>query len=141
MSYCSRQTISALAALVAVTTPISYGGSAVAQTRSFEDIEIQIQPRVSDRIQPLTIPGAFDSAFYDNRSNYYYRTSRPGLIESLLGWQHPEQGIIDDSASVNRIYRDAMNQQMTSDPFIRTRDIPNVYDSSILTLPYGGGYR
>jgi hypothetical protein len=54
---------------------------------------------------------------------------------------HPEQGIIDDSASVNRIYRDAMNQQMTSDPFIRTRDIPNVYDSSILTLPYGGGYR
>jgi hypothetical protein len=139
MSYNSRRTIGALAALAAVTTILGNIGSAVAQTRSFDDIEgieIQIQPRSSDRVQPLTLPGAFESAFYDNRSNYYYRTSRPGLVESLLGLQYPEQGIIDDSASINRIYRDAMNQQMTSDPFIRTRDLKNVYDSSVLTMPY-----
>lgn len=142
MSYHSRQTIGALAALAAVTTIVGHVDSAVAQTRSFdniEGIEIQIQPRSSDRVQPLTIPGAFDSAFYDNRSNYYYRTSRPGMVETLLGLQYPEQGIIDDSASINRIYRDVMNQQMTSDPFIRTRDLNNVYDSSVLTLPYAGG--
>ncbi|MGB3237593.1 MAG: hypothetical protein WBB29_04800 [Geitlerinemataceae cyanobacterium] len=142
MSYSSRRTIGALAALAAITTLVGHVGSAVAQTRSFdniEGIEIQIQPRTSDRIQPLTLPGAFDSAFYDNRSNFYYRTSRPGLVESLFGLQYPEQGIIDDSASINRVYRDAMNQQMTSDPFIRTRDIKNVYESSILTLPFAGG--
>jgi hypothetical protein len=142
MSYSSRRTIGALAAIAAVTTIIGNVGSAVAQTRSFDDIEgieIQIQPRSTDGGQPLTLPSAFDSAFYDNRGNYYYRTSRPGLVESLLGWQYAEQGIIDDSASINRVYRDAMNQQLTSDPFIRTRDLKNVYDSSLLTLPYAGG--
>jgi hypothetical protein len=142
MSDHSQGTIGTLAALAAATTILGYTNTTVAQTRSFDDIEaieIQIQPRSSDRVQPLTLPGAFDSAFYDNRSNYYYRTSRPGLVESLLGWQYPEQGIIDDSASVNRVYRDAMNQQMTSDPFIRTPDLKNVYDSSVFTMPYAGG--
>lgn len=140
MSHRSQRTIGTLAALAAATTMLTQANSSVAQTPSFdtEAIEIQIQPRSSDRVQPLTLPGAFDSAFYDNRSNYYFRTSRPGLVESLLGWQFPEQGIIDDSASVNRVYRDAMNQQMTSDPFIRTRDLKNVYDSSLLTMPYAG---
>lgn len=141
MSHRSRRTLGTLAALAAAGTIFSQASSSVAQTPSFdpEAIEIQIQPRSSDRVQPLTLQSAFDSAFYDNRGNYYYRTSRPGLVESLLGWQFAEQGIIDDSASINRVYRDAMNQQLSSDPFIRTRDLKNVYDSSLLTMPYAGG--
>ncbi|HIK31232.1 MAG TPA: hypothetical protein IGS17_07515 [Oscillatoriales cyanobacterium M59_W2019_021] len=138
MSYTSRRQIGTLAVLAAATI-LAPVGSAKAQTRSFEDIEIQIQPRTDLRARPLTIPAGFDSAFYDNRSNYYFRTSRPGLVESILGFQFPEQGIIDDSASINRVYRDVLNQQMTSDPFIRTPDLNNVYDSSLYTLPYGGG--
>lgn len=138
MSYISRCQIGTLAVLAAATI-LAPVGSTLAQTRSFEDVEIQIQPRTDLRTRPLTIPSAFDSAFYDNRSNYYFRTSRPGLVESFLGFQFPEQGIIDDSASINRVYRDVLNQQMTSDPFIRTPDLNNVYDASLYTLPYGGG--
>lgn len=47
----------------------------------------------------------------------------------------PESTIADDSHSLNSVYREAMLKQTVSDPFIRTPDLINPYNTSILSQP------
>jgi hypothetical protein len=109
----------ALAAVVASSTMIA--ATATAQERPV------FRPRVS-------VPDAVDQAFYGSTGNNFQDVRKP--IESLVGVpSFPENLIARDGARINRIFRDLLNQQVSSDPIIRTPDLPNPYDASILTLP------
>jgi hypothetical protein len=129
-----------LMAIAATALAIGQAAPAMAQqlqAQSFEGIQvIEVEPTVdSGRTRPIL--EAFDEAFYDNRGTYYYRISRPGYVQSLL-FYYADQAMTDDSASLNVIYRDVLNRQLTSDPFIRTPDLKNIYESSLFTMPFFG---
>lgn len=47
----------------------------------------------------------------------------------------PETLLTNDARLVNKLYREAMLRQVSSDPIIRTPDMINPYNTSILTQP------
>ncbi|NJK53370.1 MAG: hypothetical protein HC936_12160 [Leptolyngbyaceae cyanobacterium SU_3_3] len=80
-----------------------------------------------------TIPAAIDRAFDAPMSEY--RNPQHSL-ESLIGViGYPENSIARDAEHIHRIYLDVFEQQASSDPLLRTTDLPNPYNTSVLTLP------
>jgi hypothetical protein len=47
----------------------------------------------------------------------------------------PEALIADDARRVNEVYKEALLRQVASDPVIRTPDLINPFNTSILTQP------
>lgn len=54
----------------------------------------------------------------------------PGSINAF-----PETLITNDAKLLNEVYRQAIIDQVATDPIIRTPDLPNPYNTSILTQP------
>jgi hypothetical protein len=107
-----------LGVLAAVTT--------VAQAAHSQERPATFKPRE-------TLPAAIDRAFDAPMSEY--RNPQHSL-ESLIGViGYPENNIARDMEHVHRIYLDAFEQQVASDPLLRTTDLPNPYNTSVLTLP------
>jgi hypothetical protein len=78
---------------------------------------------------PDAMDRAFDSAVSDFRG--------PKLtVQTMIGTgSFPENAVARDGEHIHRLYRDLLNQQVSNDPIIRTADLPNPYNTSILTLP------
>jgi hypothetical protein len=81
-----------------------------------------------------SIPDAFESSFYGIRGRYGSRTSVLGEIAQRL-FLYPDNAIVGDGNRVQNLYREVMNVQTLSDPFIRTPDLNNPFDRSLLTEP------
>ncbi|MUG97038.1 hypothetical protein F7734_33750 [Scytonema sp. UIC 10036] len=83
----------------------------------------------------------FERAFFKNDPNFYRNQSIWRQIDFILGKgsllrnSFPEHEIARDAELMNILYRDALNQQATHDPYIRTPDLPNPYTSSVLMSP------
>lgn len=83
-----------------------------------------------------TIPEAFERALTRNSSFYQenrriYRQVKRNF--GLGGYQ--ERAIARDAALVSELYDIVLDQQTRSDPFIRTLDLPNPFDTSLRQLP------
>lgn len=83
----------------------------------------------------------FERAFFSNDPNFYGSQTLKSQINEILGSgsilrnSFPENKIARDAELVNIVYRDVLNQQVGHDRYIRTRDLPNPYDSSLLASP------
>lgn len=82
-----------------------------------------------------SIPDAFEHSFYGLRGRYGSRTSVVGEIAQRL-FLYPDNSIVGDSNRVENLYREVMNLQTLSDPFIRTPDLNSPFDRSLLTDPF-----
>ncbi|MBW4539159.1 MAG: hypothetical protein KME43_08420 [Myxacorys chilensis ATA2-1-KO14] len=81
------------------------------------------------------IPDAVDKAFYGSEDTFPNRNFARAA-ESLIGVTgYPENLIARDGERVHRLYRDLLTQQTSSDPLIRTADLPNPYNTSVLLQP------
>lgn len=47
----------------------------------------------------------------------------------------PETSLANDAKLLNEVYREGIIRQVATDPIIRTPDLPNPYNTSILTQP------
>ncbi len=83
----------------------------------------------------------FEKGFYENYPDFY---NNDGLFReidwifgsgSLFKNSFPEHEIERDAKLVNILYQDVLKQQTTSDPYIRTPDLPNPYNTSLLGSP------
>lgn len=81
-----------------------------------------------------SIPDAFENAFYGFRGRYGFRTSVSGEILQRF-FLYPDNAIVGDGNRVEDLYREVMNVQTLSDPFIRTPDLESPFDRSLLTDP------
>jgi len=96
----------------------------------------------------LTLPPTYDSvpnlvnaAFFSESGDPFNRLTIGNQAETIFGFgivkfirgTYPENEIERESALVHALYEDLLRQQVASDPVIRTRDLPNPYDSSVLT--------
>ena len=112
--------------IVALTTSIVLSSSVAGQTQtgSYE-----------------TPNDVIERAFFKNDPNFYQNNSLKRHVDFLLGPgslfrnSFPESEIARDAELVNKVYQDVMQQQVGNDPYIRTPDLPNPYDSSLLLSP------
>lgn len=82
----------------------------------------------------LPIDEAFIEAFYTRGKTFYRNRQLPRAFTWFLG-PFPENDMIADGRAVNRVYRTGLIQQAELDPLIRTADLPNPFDTSLLLLP------
>ncbi|MDB9375401.1 hypothetical protein [Nodularia sphaerocarpa] len=88
-----------------------------------------------------TTNDAFERAFFRHDRNFYENSTPKRQIDSFLGSgsgfrnSFPENEIARDAELVNTLYRDVLQQQVGNDPYLRTPDLPNPYDTSLLMSP------
>jgi hypothetical protein len=112
--------IKSLISAIALGTASSLGAIAV----NAQETEV-FRPRE-------TVPNAMNRAFYGSMGEFSDRNPLSS-VETIIGI--PENRISRDGERVHRLYVDLMNQQVSSDPLIRTADLPNPFNLSVQTLP------
>jgi hypothetical protein len=101
----------------------------------------QEQVSVSDRISTETLNDAFNRALYTNSGNFFREQGLLNQTNTILGQgsivrnSFAENRIARDGRLVNILYRDALQQQASDGPLIRTPDLPTPYDTSVLVNP------
>lgn len=83
----------------------------------------------------------FERAFFDNMDSFYESTdpldqlnTQLGIIPFKIPAAFPENQIARDAKLINILYTDAMKQQSSLPP-VRTRDLPNPFDTSLRENP------
>jgi hypothetical protein len=83
----------------------------------------------------------FERAFFHNMDSFYESTGILDQINTQIGIYpfkipaaFPENQIARDGELLHEIYKDALQQQ-SSLPNVRTRDLPNPFDTSLLENP------
>jgi hypothetical protein len=109
--------------------------AAIATLSTIIALEAKAQERPAPFQPRQSVPKAVDEAFFGDTDSFPYKNlSRP--IEVLIGTpSFPENTLARDGEKIHRVYRDLLTQQVSSDPLIRTADLPNPYNMSILTMP------
>ncbi|MBW4634899.1 MAG: hypothetical protein KME30_24215 [Iphinoe sp. HA4291-MV1] len=116
----------AISSLLVLLATMTFPAIAVAET---EKLSYEILSEV------------FERAFFKNDPNFYGSQTFRSQINMILGTgsvfrnSFPENQIARDAELVHTVYRDVLNQQIGNEPYIRTPDLPNPYDSSLLTSP------
>ncbi|MHC5594923.1 MAG: hypothetical protein ACYTXC_02955 [Nostoc sp.] len=88
-----------------------------------------------------TTNDVFQRAYFRHDRNFYENGSLKRQLDSLLGagfsfgGSFPENEIARDAELVNTLYHDVLTQQVSNDPYIRTPDLPNPYDTSLMMSP------
>lgn len=117
---------SSLGGLLLFFTAISgFHAQAIAQPNK------PIEPRANE-----TIAEAFNRAYFQESPDFYRNRS----FKRQLDWMFGSNGFVDneiirDAEHVNNLYEAVLEQQVSSDPPIRTRDLRNPYETSILSSP------
>ncbi|MBN3887346.1 MAG: hypothetical protein V7K64_28850 [Nostoc sp.] len=88
-----------------------------------------------------TTNDVFERAYFRHDRNFYENGSLKRQLDSFLGsgsgfgGSFPENEIARDAELVNTLYHDVLTQQVGNDPYIRTPDLPNPYDTSLIMSP------
>jgi hypothetical protein len=83
----------------------------------------------------------FERAYFRFDSNFYENNTPKRQIQQFLGIgsgirnSFPENEIARDAELINTLYRDVLTQQVGNDPYLRSPDLPNPYNSSLLASP------
>lgn len=123
-----------LCALGIAAAANAFAGSAIAQTDSSEFEQIRLE----------TIGEVFERAFFKDSGDFYRNRSLQRQFEVIFGpgipgrANFPELEIERDAKIINTIYNDVLYQQLYADPLIRTPDLPNPFNTSILVLEREG---
>ncbi|MEB3355390.1 MAG: hypothetical protein VKK04_01495 [Synechococcales bacterium] len=111
-----------LVAIPIATAGIAYGTGAHAQEVDF-DLEAQ------------SIPEALEEAFFSNDEEFFVNRGIGRQLSWLLGFGFPENEIVRDGRALDRLYKEILEQQVSTTPLIRTPDLPNPYQTSVLLSP------
>ncbi|MDZ8027644.1 MAG: hypothetical protein RMY36_028025 [Nostoc sp. SerVER01] len=88
-----------------------------------------------------TTSDVFERAFFRHDRNFYENGGLKRQLDSFFGsgpsfgGSFPENEIARDAQLVNTLYHDVLTQQAGNDPYIRTPDLPNPYDTSLMMSP------
>ncbi|MDM9383226.1 hypothetical protein QUB80_21275 [Chlorogloeopsis sp. ULAP01] len=122
-------TFKALGGLLVMFTSAIAAPSVFAQEAQELNYEYEIPTEVIER------------AFFENSPNFYNGNNMKSEIDLILGPgslfrnSFPENKIARDAELINIVYQDILYQQVSSDPYLRTPDLPNPYNTSLLMSP------
>lgn len=130
-----RNLVGVLVLAVASTSILAQGAIAQPDTSSLQPIPLE------------TIPDAFNRAFFNDSGDIFRNNTVQRQFEYIFGpgsFRHsafPDNEFVQDAQVIYTLYRDALEQQVSSDPIIRTPDLPNPFDTSLRMLPNPYGRR
>ena len=105
--------------LVIIVAATGFHGSAIAQTKANE-----------------TLGDAFERTYFNSDPNFFQNRSFKRQLNWMFGINgFPDNEINRDAALIHKLWQASLKQQTSSDPVIRTRDLPNPYNTSILSSP------
>jgi hypothetical protein len=96
---------------------------------------------VVEESTPLNMNELVNLAFSENSGNFFQQADLSGQLNTIFGWRNfpqgsfPENNITRDGLLLNAILADYFKQLQQENPPIRTRDIPNPFDSSVGETP------
>ncbi|MDF0553590.1 hypothetical protein [Kamptonema sp. UHCC 0994] len=86
----------------------------------------------------------FNRRFFESSGDFFQSVNFQGYTNDLLGIGSPtgiigfpEKQIERDSSQLHGLYREMLQQQISSDPIIRVPDALNPFNTSLLGLPSG----
>ncbi|BAZ38706.1 hypothetical protein NIES4101_46470 [Calothrix sp. NIES-4101] len=88
-----------------------------------------------------TASEVIERAYFKNSPDYYRNQGFRRDLDLILGPgslfrnSFPENQIERDAELVNKVYQDVIMQQAMNDPYIRTPDLPNPYNTSLIMSP------
>lgn len=104
--------------------------SSLGASRAMAQTEIEYVEFEPVRLE--TIPEAFNRTFFDQSGTFYYNRSLWRQANYILGVTgFPDVELENDADSLNKLYHEVLEQQVSSDPIIRTPDLPNPFNNSI----------
>lgn len=134
-----------LGALVLAAASTGLASAAIAQTAPSSPTIVPASPRTlgfdasfttpPNRLE--TIPEAFNRAFFQDSGDFYQNRSIQRQISYIIGpglpggAGFPELELERDAKRINRLYNELLELQVSSDPVLRTPDLPNPYDTSL----------
>ena len=101
----------------------------------------QTEPTESSSQPQETVAEAFDRAFFKHSGDSFEAGRIPAQINLIFGFSaspegsFPENQIARDAREIDILYKEGLKQQNQSQPMIRTRDLSNPFDSSVLNNP------
>ncbi|MBW4664225.1 MAG: hypothetical protein KME01_08505 [Chroococcus sp. CMT-3BRIN-NPC107] len=118
-----------LASALVIFTAIGTGSTAIAQTSP-----------TSEYSQSETLADRFDEVFFTRDKDFSENRSFGRQLDFLFGFGTFDTSFVDneinaDTKAITVLYKEALLQQGSSTPAVRTRDLPNPYDTSILQSP------
>jgi hypothetical protein len=86
---------------------------------------------------------AFDRAFFKNDRETFINQTIPRQLDFLFGLRNSftDNEIRRDAKEVHELYREAYEDQVSSDPILRTQDLPNPYNTSVNQIQFGQRFR
>lgn len=126
MSLNVKKLVSVLAVLAAVA-----GVNSQAKAQSTADAQFQRPQTTADRFQEL---------FYSNDKPFFENRSIIRQLDTIFGIGSFKNSFVEneihaDTQAIHEFYVEALANQVSSDPVVRTRDLPNPYETSILQSP------
>lgn len=118
----------ASASIAAIST-LMMGSGAIAQ---------EARPRVETETFPVVstdLIEQMDEVFYSNDQTYNTNRGIPRQISSFIGASFLDHEINEDGRLVHEFVTQLWEEQAKSGPLIRTPDLPNPYQSSLLLEP------
>lgn len=91
-------------------------------------------------VYPESIPEVVERTFFQNDPNFYVNRGVAEQLDFLLGVGLTGSGFVEneiaeDARALNALYRDLLEQQNLDSPPIRTADLTNPYNTSLLVDP------
>lgn len=114
---------------MAAVSSLIIGGEAIAQ-ETRQVIDADKFPLVQE-----TLAERMEEVFYTNDQPYYVNRGIPRQISSFIGASFIENEINEDARLIHEFATQMWEEQTSSTPVVRTPDLPNPYQSSLLLEP------
>lgn len=88
--------------------------------------------------EPTTIPDGLEDIVNTYSGDFFYNRSLGRQIQVITGLSFRERELDWDVNALHQAYTDLLLLQNTLDPTLRIPDLPNPYNTTLLTLPSGG---
>jgi len=124
----SRQLMKVLRAAVLASF---LGGVSATATMAQSTIRV-IEPD-GNVVELPTLLDQFEDTYFTLDRNYYQNHRFPRTLRPIFG--QVERDISGDGRRINELYRDALEQQITSTSIIRVADLPSPFTGSLGTTP------
>ncbi|HEY9598931.1 MAG TPA: hypothetical protein V6D33_14800 [Cyanophyceae cyanobacterium] len=138
--FTAASTVLASAAM-AQTDPSAPQAPANPRTLGVEAAPLTFEPN-----RVVGLPELFNRAFFNESGDFYETRRIPSQIKMIIGpglfegARFPDLEIERDARLINVLYQDVLDQQVSSDPVIRTPDLANPFDTSLRVRSRALGY-
>ena len=87
----------------------------------------------------LSVAEAFENAYFKHTGNNYQNSSFIGQLNTIFGFKgFPDRQISADGKAVDTIYNNVMENQSQVGSPLKTRDLNNPYDTSLIEMKNSG---